>query len=191
MAEYLNPDELLAVLRAARETGPRDWAMVLLGYRHGLRASEVCALRLEDADLKAGTLTVRRLKGSLTTVQPIYRHKGQPLLDEAAALRAWLRARRADGSDALFTSRRGWALSRQQFFRIFRRAAQAAGLPKLKQHPHILKHSLGSHLVAGGVNLALVKQALGHKAISSTMVYIGTTDDQAAEAAQAALMRVF
>jgi site-specific recombinase XerD len=53
------------------------------------------------------------------------------------------------------------------------------------------KHSLASHLIAGNVNLALVKQALGHRSISSTMLYIGTTDAQAAEAVQAALMGVY
>jgi site-specific recombinase XerD len=54
-----------------------------------------------------------------------------------------------------------------------------------------LKHSLASHLVASNVNLVLVKQALGHRSISSTMIYVGTTDAQAAEAVQAALMGVF
>ncbi|HTY23276.1 MAG TPA: hypothetical protein VMC85_09110 [Desulfomonilaceae bacterium] len=52
-------------------------------------------------------------------------------------------------------------------------------------------HSLASHLVAGNGNLALVKQALGHRSSSSTMVYVGTTDAQAAEAVQSALMGVF
>jgi site-specific recombinase XerC len=55
----------------------------------------------------------------------------------------------------------------------------------------VLKHSLASHLIAGNVNLALVRQALGHRSISSTMVYVGTTDAQAAEAVQAALMGLF
>ena len=88
---HLTPEELLAVLKAPRSRSARDWAMVLLAYRHGLRASEVCDLKLADADLKAGSVSIRRLKGSLHTVQPLYRHKGQPLLDEVAAVRAWLR----------------------------------------------------------------------------------------------------
>ncbi len=187
----LTPDELLAVLKAARSRSARDWAMILLGYRHGLRASEVCGLKLADVDLKAGSISIRRLKGSLHTVQPLYRHKGQPLLDEVAALRAWQRERKADGSDFLFTSQKGGRLHRSQFFRIFQACAEAAGLPPQKQHPHALKHSLASHLVAGNVNLALVKQCLGHKAIGSTMKYVGVTDSQATEAAQAALMRLY
>src|SRR5712691_5995855 len=98
---YLTPDELLAVLKAARARSARDWAMVLLAYRHGLRASEVCDLKLTEVDLKASSVSIRRLKGSLHTVQPLYQHRGQPLLDEVGALRAWRRERRADGSDYL------------------------------------------------------------------------------------------
>jgi hypothetical protein len=61
---------------------------------------------------------------------------------------------------------------------------QAASSPSLK-------HSLASHLVAGNVNLALVKQTLGHRAISSTMVYVGTSDSQASEAAAEAMMAMY
>ena len=188
---FLAPEETLAVLRAAKDRSVRDWAMILLAYRHGLRASEVCGLRLGDVDLKDGAISIQRLKGSMRTVQPLYTHRGQPLLDEVAALRSWLKVRPADGSDYLFTSQKGGRLDRTQFFRIFQAVAVAAGLPTEKRHPHCLKHSLASHLVAGNVNLALIKQALGHRSISSTMVYVGTTDAQAAEAAQAALMGVF
>ena len=188
---YLTPEELLAVLKAAKERSARNWAMILLAYRHGLRASEVCGLRQGDVDLKEGTVSIARLKGSLKTVQPLYPHRGQPLLDEPAALRAWMRERPNDGSDYLFVSQKGGKLDRTQFFRVFQKIAEAAAIPADKRHPHVLKHSLASHLVAGNVNLALVRQALGHRSINSTMQYVGTTDGQAAEAAQAALMRIF
>ena len=188
---FLTPGEILAVLKAARSRSNRDWAMILVAYRHGLRASEVCGLRLADVDLKDGAISIERLKGSLRTVQPLYSHRGQPLLDEVAALRAWLRERPNDGSDYLFTSQKGGRLDRTQFFRVFQVVAAAAGIPSDKRHPHVLKHSLASHLVAGNVNLALIRQALGHRSITSTMQYVGTTDAQAAEAVQAALMGVF
>lgn len=74
---------------------------------------------------------------------------------------------------------------------MFQAHAEAAGSPAEKRHPHCLKHSLASHLVAGNVNLALIRQALGHRSITSTMQYVGTSDGQAAEAAQAALMRLY
>jgi len=187
----LTPQETLALLKAAKNRSTRDWAMILLAYRHGLRASEVCGLKLADMDLKAGSISIRRLKGSLHTIQPLYQHRGQLLLDEMAALRAWLRKRPADGSDYLFTSQKGGRLGRTQFFRNFQTVAESAGLPVEKRHPHVLKHSLASHLVAGNCNLALIRQALGHRSISSTMQYIGTSDEQAAEALQRALMGLF
>ncbi len=85
---YFSTEDVLLVLKAAREYSVRDWAMVLLAYRHGLRASEVCGLKLADIDLKAGSISIWRLKGSLSTLQPLYRHRGQPLLDEMSALQA-------------------------------------------------------------------------------------------------------
>jgi site-specific recombinase XerD len=188
---YLAPEELLAVLKAARARSVRDWAMILLAYRHGMRASEVCGLKLAEADLKSESVSIRRLKGSLHTVQPLYRHKGQPLLDEAIALRAWLRERNGDGSDFLFTSQKGGRLHRSQFFRVFQACAEAAGIPAAKRHPHALKHSLATHLIAGNVNLALVKQCLGHRAIGSTMKYVAVSDTQASNAAHAALMGLY
>src|SRR5271156_6792673 len=187
----LSPAEMLALLKAAKNRSTRDWAMILLAYRHGLRASEVCGIKLADVDLKACSLSIRRLKGSLHTIQPLYEHRGQPLLDETAALRAWLGKRPADGSDYLFTSQKGGKLGRTQFFRNFQTVAASAGLAVEKRHPHVLKHSLASHLVAGNANLALIRQALGHRSISSTMQYIGTSDSQAAEALQRALMGLF
>jgi integrase len=68
---FLKPEETLAVLRVAKERSVRDWAMILLAYRHGLRASEVCGLRLTNVDLKDGAISIQRLKGSMRTVQPL------------------------------------------------------------------------------------------------------------------------
>jgi integrase len=116
--DCLTTDELLSVLRIARSRSFRDWAMILLAYRHGLRASEVCTLRMTDVNLKDSSLSVQRLKGSLYTVQPLYRHRGQPLLDETKALQSWFQQRRPDGSDFLFLSQKGGRLHRSQFFRV-------------------------------------------------------------------------
>src|ERR1700693_5574886 len=115
----LTPQEMLDLLKAARRHSTREWAMILLAYRHGLRASEVCGIKMADLDLKAGSISIRRLKGSLHTIQPLYQHRGQPLLDETASVRAWLRKRSADGSEYLFASQKGGKLSRVQFFRLF------------------------------------------------------------------------
>ena len=188
---YLEPAEVLSVLRVAKAGGAREWAMILVAYKHGMRASEVCNLRLADLDIKNGSLIVDRLKGSLRTVQAVTEHRGEPLLNELKALREWLRQRPNDGSDYLFTSQKGGRLDRTQFFRLFRAMAAKAGLPAEKQHPHTLKHSIATHLVSANVNLALVKTQLGHKAIGSTMRYITTSDQQASKATAGALMSIY
>jgi type 1 fimbriae regulatory protein FimB len=188
---HLEPFEVLAVLRAARAKGSREWAMIVMAYKHGLRASEICNLRLDDLDLKNGTIVVQRLKGSLRTTQTMTEHRGEPLLNEIKALREWLRQRRDDGSDFLFNSQKGGRLDRSQVFRLFQTVAAEAGLPPEKQHPHALKHSLATHLVSANVNLALVKQQLGHKSIGSTMRYVYATDKQASQATANALMQMY
>lgn len=135
--------------------------------------------------------TFRRLKGSLRTTQAVTEHRGKPLLNEVKALRDWLRHRPDDGSDFLFVSQKGGRLDRTQFFRLFRLIAADAGLPSEKQHPHALKHSIASHLVSANINLALIRQQLGHKSIGSTMRYVTTTDQQASKATSGALMTIY
>jgi len=130
---HLEPAEVLAVLRAAKAKGAREWSMFVLAYKHGLRASEVCNLRLDDIDMKNGSIVVQRLKGSLCTTQAVTEHRGEPLLNELKALREWLRQRPDDGSDYLFTSQKGGRLDRSQFFRLFQAIASEAGVPAEKQ----------------------------------------------------------
>src|SRR5580698_5834252 len=99
----LESQELIALLKAAKARSNRDWAMLLVAYRHGMRASEVTALKLSDVDIKSQSLTFQRVKGSLRSTQTIERLRGQPLLDERAAIRLWL-SERDDDSDYFFTS---------------------------------------------------------------------------------------
>jgi type 1 fimbriae regulatory protein FimB len=188
---HLEPAEVLSVLRAAKAKGAREWAMIVVAYKHGMRASEVCNLRLDDIDMKNGSIVIHRLKGSLRTTQALTEHRGEPLLNELKALREWLRQRPDDGSDFLFTSQKGGRLDRSQFFRLFRAIAAEAGMSAEKRHPHVLKHSIASHLVSANVNLALVKQQLGHKSIGSTIRYITISDQQASKATATALMNIY
>jgi len=182
----LTQDEILKVLKAASDS-PRDHAMILLAFRHGMRASEVCGLELKDVDLRNGEVTIRRLKGSLKTTQPLADVQGQPLLSEKRVLRAWLADRGNHPSKYVFVSQKSGHIHRSQFYRLYAAAAEKAGLPADKRHPHVLKHSLGVALVEANVNLAIIKQALGHKSIASTAVYTVPTDEMAGRAVVAAL----
>ena len=188
---FLKPEELLALLRAAKAHGAREHAMLLVAYSHGLRASEVCGLQLSDLDLRGQAVNIVRLKGSLPGTQPMHVHRGEPLLDEVKVLKAYLAERVEDGSGYLFLSQKGGAMSRQHFHTLFQTLAEEAGTPGEKRHPHVLKHSIASHLIGENVNLAIVQQKLGHRSISSTMIYVGVTGEQVAEACDCALLRAF
>lgn len=123
--------------------------------------------------------------------QPLERHPGHPLLDEVRALSAWLKERPEDGSGILFTSTHGGAMNRSTFFRLWRSLAIAAGLPSEKLHPHVAKHTLGTMLARQNVSAFLIKQALGHRAVSSTQVYTAVSDQDAGRATRAAFMATF
>jgi type 1 fimbriae regulatory protein FimB len=172
--ESLSPEELLGVLRVARERRIRDWCMILMAYCHGLRMSEVCALKL--VDVKDGSLSVQRRQGSLKTVQSLQKDRREPLLDEVTALQEWLKQRPNVRSDALFISRNGGALHKTQFFRIFQAVANAADLPAAKRRPGILRHSLASHLAVRNVEPAVIARALGHRSINSTLKHVRPSD---------------
>jgi len=175
---YLKPAEVLKVLESAKKNGAREHAIVLLGYKHGLRASEIARLTLDD--VRGGQINVRRLKGSLHTIQPLAPH-ANPLLDEPTVLKAWLRERGyADGSQFLFTSRQGSALSRRQIYNLFEDVAMRAGIEKGRRNPHILKHSLASNLLRGGASVAYVQIALGHVDAKNTLRYTNVNDEEAA-----------
>jgi type 1 fimbriae regulatory protein FimB len=182
----LTQDEIFKVLKAAADS-PRDLAMILLAFRHGMRASEVCNLEIRDLDLRNNEVVIRRLKGSLKTTQPLADVPGQPLLSERRVLRAWLAERGNHPSRFVFVSQKSGKLNRSTFYRVFSDAAERAGLPADKRHPHVLKHSLGVALVEANVNLAVIKQALGHKSIASTAIYTVPTDEMAGRAVIAAL----
>ncbi len=187
----MEPQETLALLRAAKVHSPRAHAMALLAVRHGMRVSELTGLRLEHVNLREGWIRVERLKGSMTTVQALERHPGEPLLDEVRVLGAYLRDRREDGSGVLFTSSHGGRMNRSTFFRMWRRLAAMAGLPPSKWHPHTAKHTLGSLLARQNVSAFLIKQALGHRSITSSQVYCQVSDAEAGRAARAAFISAF
>jgi integrase len=186
--KHLTEAELLAVLAQAKKESARDFCMILAGYKHAMRSSELSDLTLDD--LKDGYLDIRRKKGSLRTLQIVSPHRGEPLLDEMKAIRAWLKVRPDDGSKAFFVSQKGGALSREQVHRIFKGIAERAGIPKEKRFVHILKHSRGTHL-AGNIDIFLLRQVLGHRNIQNTMVYAHGSDDKAMGAAMGAEMQSF
>ena len=187
--DFWTPQELLNVLREAKKNSSRDFCLILLAYRHGLRREEISRLTLDD--VRNGHINVQRLKGSLHTIQPLY-SDSNPLLDEHKALAAWLEDRGdADGSIFLFTSRQGSALKARQIYNVFENAAFAAGLAPGRRNPHQAKHALGSHAIRAGVSVAHLQQLLGHKDPKATLFYTHITQSEAAQAATKAMTGIF
>jgi len=124
----LSPDKILAVLKTARENSTRDWCLLLLCFRHAMRSSEVCKLKITDISLTDGTIRIERTKGSF--FQTLDANQAEPVLDEFIALQAWLKERREDGSAILFPSQKGGAMSRKQLLRNFKKYVVAVGLPE-------------------------------------------------------------
>lgn len=143
--------------------GLRDRAMLSLSYAAGLRVSELLSLRLLDLDQRAGTVMTLG-KGDKRRIVPI----GQISLEH---LRAHLEAHPHLTQQAfLFSGPSGKPLSRVGYWKIVKRYALGAGLPA-NFHPHSLRHSFASHLLAGGADLRSVQLLLGHVSIATTEIY--------------------
>lgn len=160
---YLSAQEVRRLLKHAKANSKRDHALLLLSYRHGLRASEVGILRKDDVNFGANRITIRRLKRSLGGDHPLAPDEGQ-------ALRSYLRSRQ-DSLPYLFVSRNMRPISRYALDDLMKRYGALAKLPPDRRHFHCLKHSIAAHLIAAGGDVIVVRDWLGHRNIQNTMVY--------------------
>ena len=160
-------EALLGAPAVDEPLGCRDRAMLELMYASGLRVSELVALKLVHLSLADGVVRVLG-KGAKERLVPF---------GEAARewLERWLATARAevlDGrrSDALFVTVRAAAMSRQMFWNLVKRYAQAAGIAQAIS-PHTLRHAFATHLLNHGADLRAVQLLLGHADISTTTIY--------------------
>jgi len=176
----LEVDRLLAATKENPRTGLRDRCLILLMFRHGLRVTEACAMRMDQVDLESRILQVRRLKGGLSTTQPLRTEEIRLLKSWMVERERWLRQWRKKGGNgaamdrqALFLSTRGTALSRKTFWALLRRYGELAGL-SLPPHPHMLRHACGFALADQGADTRLIQDYLGHRNIQHTVRYTAT-----------------
>ena len=133
---YLTGREVEKLIEAARKHGRyghRDATMILIAYRHGLRASEVCDLQWHQVELNAGRLHVRRAKRGTPSVHPL---QG----DEIRALRRLQREQ--EPAPYVFASERGGPMSAKSFGTLIARLGARAGMP-FAIFPHMLRHACG------------------------------------------------
>jgi integrase len=162
--EYLTEGEVERLLDAAKDNrwGHRDGTMILVAYRHGLRAAELVDLRWDQVEFRTASLHVRRAKQGTPSTHPI-------LGDELRALRR-LQREHAPKSAFVFTSERGAPFSTAGFARIVERAGKQAKLG-FKVHPHMLRHACGYALANKGHDTRALQAYLGHRNIQHTVRY--------------------
>jgi type 1 fimbriae regulatory protein FimB len=166
--DYLRVDEIEKLLSAARKTRnpERDYALVLTMFRHALRVSEACALRLTDLNLEVGELFIRRAKGSKSGSHPLYN-------GETAALKSWLAVRSTmdvpETCDTVFVSEQRKSLNRVSVWYLIKNLAREVGLEDVRVHS--LRHSTGYFLTNEGRDLRLIQDFMGHASVSSTVRY--------------------
>jgi integrase len=162
--EYLTGAEVERLITAAKSNrwGHRDATMVLVAYRHGLRASELVDLRWDQIEFASATLHVCRVKQGTPSTHPI-------LGDELRALRR-LKREQEPRSSFVFTSERGAPFTTAGFARMVERAGAEAKMG-FKVHPHMLRHACGFALANRGHDTRALQAYLGHKNIQHTVRY--------------------
>ena len=162
--EYLTQTEVERLIEAAGDNrnGHRDSTMILVAYRHGLRASELVALHWDSVDFNHGHLHVNRAKNGSQSVHPI---SGR----ELRALRR-LQREQEPQSPFVFTSERGSPFTTAGFRKMVARLGVAAKFD-VPIHPHMLRHGCGYKLANDGVDTRSLQAYLGHKNIQHTVRY--------------------
>lgn len=170
LPDVLNQQDMLRLLESPCPSDRyylRDLAMLELMYAAGLRASEVANL---DCDRIYHDLTVARVmgKGNKERIVPL----GKPALVATENYINHLRPKLASTdkpTNRLLLSRSGQPITRVVVWQIIKRLAKRAGLHDV--HPHTLRHSFATHLLAGGADLRVVQELLGHSNIQTTQIY--------------------
>ena len=162
--EYLTDKEVDQLMKAAKNTGRhghRDATLILIGYRHALRVTELVSLRWDQIDLGKGLLHINRLKNGTPSTHPL---RGP----EIRALRRLLRE--YPDTSYVFVTERGGPLTDSTFRKLIARAGRNAKI-RFPVHPHMLRHGCGFKLANDGQDTRAIQHYLGHKNIQHTVRY--------------------
>lgn len=174
LPEFISIDQARALLdQQFPETaaGVRDHTALEVLYGCGLRVSELCGLDLGDLYLDEEFLRVVG-KGSKERLVPIAgtaRASLAAYVNDGARAELAAHARGAGAGSAVFLNLRGGRLTRQSVHTLCERYGRVVGIEGL--HPHTLRHSFATHMLAGGADLRVLQEILGHADISTTQVY--------------------
>ncbi|WP_104176843.1 site-specific tyrosine recombinase XerD [Cryobacterium sp. Y50] len=153
----------------------RDKALLELLYATGARVSEVVDLNVDDVRLEGFDSVRLTGKGDKQRIVPVGSFARAAVSDYLVRARPKLSAR-GRSTPALFLGLRGQRVSRQNAWLIIRAAAERAGLT-VPVSPHTLRHSFATHLLAGGADVRVVQELLGHSSVATTQIYTLVTAD--------------
>ena len=176
LPKALSEDQVTTLLDSVDGDDPfarRDRAVLEVLYGTGVRVSELAGMSLSDLGSETGLIRVLG-KGDKERMVPLGRQAARALdrwlgrggRGELAPAR-W--ARRGD-AEAVFLNGRGGRLTRQGMWLVLKKRARAVGLEELV-HPHVLRHSCATHMLAHGADIRVVQELLGHVSIATTQAY--------------------
>ncbi len=170
LPELLSHEEIDALLNAFRGTSlleRRNRTILEVFYASGLRVSEMTGLKIDNVKLEQGILRVRG-KGNKERLVPM----GMPARKALAAYLEKVRPAldHSHRANEVFLSNNGHPLTRARLWGIVKEAALRAGIDR-NLYPHMLRHSFATHLLAGGADLRLIQEMLGHADIATTQIY--------------------
>ena len=171
---YEQVAKLLNAPEPSTEFYQRDRALLELLYATGMRVSEAVDLSLDQINLKLGYLRCIG-KGRKERIIPVGRYAIDALDDYLEILRPRLLG--DHHTDALFLSRTGRPLDRTNMWRLVRKYARLAGIEGALS-PHTLRHCFATHLLAGGADLRIVQELLGHADVTTTQIYTHVDETQ-------------
>jgi integrase/recombinase XerD len=173
LPRVLQQEETAALIAAAHSEDPlglRDVAMLEILYGAGLRVSELVGLPLSTIDLRGLLLRVVG-KGRKERIVPMGEAAANAIMVYLEKARPVLLGDRMDHDHAVFLTRRGRRMTRQNFFARLRRHAIKAGIAKDRVSPHVLRHAFATDLLDGGADLRAIQSMLGHADLSTTEIY--------------------
>ena len=189
LPKALSVEEVTRLLDAASAgddaVGVRDRALLEVLYATGARISEAVGLVVDDLDADSGCLRLLG-KGRKERVVPMGQYAWSALESYLVQGRPELAAR-GRGAPQVFLNTLGRPLSRQSAWAVLQRAAERAGLTggdgAEERHisPHTLRHSFATHLLAGGADVRVVQEMLGHASVTTTQIYTKVTVDHLRE----------
>ena len=171
LPDVLSVAQVDAMLSRPLGSGPlalRNQAILEVLYGCGLRVSECTGLDLGDAILEEGYLHILG-KGNKERIAPISGAALRALRDYLERGRPELVRSYAKSTSAVFLNARGGRLTRQSVHSLVAEAGRFIGVANL--HPHTLRHSFATHMLAGGADLRVIQEILGHSDISTTQIY--------------------